>query len=209
MSPAAMSPAAMSPAAMSPAAMSPAAMSPQDAEALQHFSRWLSGLAADARALSKLVVDPAQPSDVRAYATGVLGAVLHASDVVCDGVEDLAWIDVALFLRVAARRTPLGEPAPAEGGDASVIVRLAGEAEAAAHFLGDLGPAYEQSVEGRLAKSVRGRSVDGTLAEPELAAALAVDVATWAADFSPPALTQDQYELVKLRSFLAARVSQK
>ncbi|MET0414087.1 MAG: hypothetical protein ABW217_22445 [Polyangiaceae bacterium] len=182
-------------------------MSPQDAEALQDFSRWLSGLAADARALSKLVVDPAQPSEVRAYATGALGAVLHASDVVCDGVEDLAWIDVALFLRIAARRTPLGEPAPEEGGQASVIARLAAEAEAAARFLGDLGPAYEQGIEGRLAKAVRGRGVDGTLAELELGAALAVDIATWAADFTPPALTQDQYELVKLRTFLRARAA--
>ena len=182
-------------------------MSPQDAEALEHFSHWLAGLAVDARALSKLVVDPAQPSEVRAYATGALGAVLHASDVVCDGVEDLAWIDVALFLRLAARGTPLGEPAPEEGREASVLARLAAEAEAAQRFLGDLGPAYESGIEGRLAKAVRGRSLDGTLAEPELAAALAVDVATWAADFTPPALTQDRYELVKLRTFLRARVS--
>jgi hypothetical protein len=189
--------------------MSLTAMSPQDAEALQDFSRWLTGLAPDARALSRLVVDPAQPSAVRAYATGALGAVLHASDVVCDGLEDLAWIDVALFLRVAARRTPLAAPAPEEGDEASVIARLAGEAEAVARFLGDLGPAYEQGVEARLARTVRGRGIDGTLAEPELGAALAVDVATWAADFTPPALTQDQYELVKLRTVLAARVSQK
>lgn len=182
-------------------------MSPPDAEALQHFSHWLAGLAADARALSKLVVDPAQPSDVRAYGIGALGAVLHASDVVCDGVEDLAWIDVALFLRLAARRASLGEPAPEAGGEASVIARLAGEAEAAQRFLGDLGPAYESGIEGRLAKVVRGRGVDGTLAEPELGAALAVDIATWAADFTPPALTQDQYELVKLRTFLRARVA--
>jgi hypothetical protein len=189
------------------AAVSLAAMSPQDAEALHDFSRWLSAFAADVRALSKLVVDPAQPHEVRAYATGALGVVLHASDVVCDGVEDLAWIDVALLLRVAARRVPLAEPAPEAGGEVSVIARLAAEAEAAARFLGDRGPAYEREVEGRLAKAVRGRSVEGTLAEPELGAALAVDIATWAADFTPPALTQDQYQLVKLRTFLRARIS--
>ncbi len=182
-------------------------MSPQDAEALQDFSRWLAALAADARALSQLLVDPAEPSEARAYAAGALGAVLLAADLVCDGVEDLAWIDVALLLRVTARRLRPSAAPPAEAEGVSVIERLAGEADAAARFLGDLGPAFEQHAEARLAKTVRGRSVEGTLAEPELAAALAVDVATWGADYTPPALTQDQYELVKLRAFLRARLA--
>jgi hypothetical protein len=129
--------------------------------------------------------------------------VLHCSDLVCDGVEDLGWIDVGLLLRVAARR----EPTLLDADESGLLKRLAAEAEPAARFLGDLGPAFERSVEARMAAEVRGRSVDAVLAEPELAAGLAVDVETWAHRYEPPPLTEDKYELVKLRSFLAARLS--
>jgi hypothetical protein len=177
----------------------------REAEPLELFTRWLSGLVDDGRALSKLVVDPAQPEAVRGYAAGALSYLLHASDVVCAGVEDLAWVDVALMVRVSAQRVARHDPALLGGEAGGLLKRLAGEAEPAARFLGDLGPGYERSIELRASREVRGRTLAAIVAEPELAAALAVEVETWAARFEPPALAQSKYELVKLRAFLQAR----
>jgi hypothetical protein len=184
----------------------PQDLSAQDAEALQHFSRWLEGLVADARALAKRVVDPAEAEALRAHAAGALGAVLQCSDLVCDGVEDLGWVEVTLLLRVSARLAAARDPALVQGDGTGLLQRLAAEAEPAARFLGDLGPAFERGVDARVSRAVHGRTVEATLAEPELAAALAVEVEGWASRYAPPALTADKYQLVKLRAFLAARL---
>jgi hypothetical protein len=185
----------------------PQAMSPQDSEALQDFSRWLAGLVGDARALSKLVVDPAQPEVVRGYAAAALASVLQCSDLVCDGIEDLGWVDVTLTLRLYAQLVARREPSLLDADATGLVKRLAAEAEPAARFLGDLGPAFERSIEARATREVRGRTVEATLAEPELAASLAVEVESWASRFAPPELSQDRYELVKLRAFLQARIA--
>jgi uncharacterized membrane protein YkvA (DUF1232 family) len=181
-------------------------ISPQDAECLGDFSRWLEGLGSDARALAQLVKDAGQPEPVRVFAAGALNYLLKSADLIPAGIEDLGFIDDAFAWRTSARlaREPGGA---VQADDTGLLARFAQESERVVGFLGDLAPRFERRVEAQAATEVRGRSVAALLENAGLADQLSSEVEAWANGYVAPRFNQTPYELVKLRSFFAARLS--
>jgi hypothetical protein len=181
-------------------------LSPQDAESLGDFSRWLEGLGNDARALAQLLKDPAQPELVRGFAAGALNYLLKSADMIPAGIEDLGFIEAAFAWRTSARLAR--EPGGAVHADSTgLLARFAEESGKVAGFLGELAPRFERRVEAQAAVEVRGRSVAPVLESPELAEQLSSEAEAWANGYVAPRFNESPYELVKLRSFFAARLS--
>jgi uncharacterized membrane protein YkvA (DUF1232 family) len=177
-------------------------MSDLDSRCLDTFPEWLRNLSDDAIAFASAVSDTGLADDVRRPLGGALNYLFKSLDLIPDGIEDLGFLDDAFVFRVAAA-------AAAAGGapKSDAVARLAKEAALVRDFLGaDYAP-LEKYVEALGTGSARGRTVDAILTDASVRGALVSDVKGWAASYVAPSFARDAKNLVKLRSFLATKLS--
>jgi uncharacterized membrane protein YkvA (DUF1232 family) len=174
-------------------------MSEVDSRCLDEFPAWLRSLADDAIVLCGVAADSAAPEDARRHVAAALSYLFKSLDLIPDGIEELGYLDDAFVLRVAARLATHVDALPA-------LERLAHDAELVSDFLGVDYPRLERFVAGLGKLTVRGRSVDDVLASADVAESFVGEVRGWAKDYVVPAFGRDTKNLVKLRSFLKAKL---
>lgn len=168
---------------------------------LDAFPSWLKTLATDIESAGAALRDESLSEAQRRHVAGSINYLFKSLDLIPDGIEDVGYLDDAFVLRIAARL------ALAEGPSQSpTLARLAGEASLVASFLGDSHVRLENYVKSLGKGTARGRSVDEILADPGTLASLLGDVASWVAGYETPTFTRDEKTLVKLRSFLDAKL---
>ncbi len=175
--------------------------SASDARFLPIFASWLSTLGQDAAALGAVVQSTA-PLAARRYSAAGLNYLFKSLDLIPDGIDDLGFCDDAFVLRISAK---LGVADGATGDHA----RLAELAEEACEVEAFLGPTYSKLVayvEKLHAATVRGRTVDRILSEDEARSAFVHEVAAWAKAYEAPSFSRDPKTLLKLRSYLSAKL---
>ncbi len=170
---------------------------------LDAFPVWLRTLGDDARALSAVLENPATSEATRRRVAGVLTYLFKSLDLIPDGLQDLGFVDDAFVFRVGAS----GLAAADQSADPSgTLSRLAGEAGLIREFLGDLVDRLERYVVGLESSSARGRSVSEIVGDESKRAELAREVRMWADGYEAPSFARDEKNLVKLRSFLSAKL---
>jgi uncharacterized membrane protein YkvA (DUF1232 family) len=176
-------------------------MTTLDSRCLEAFPSWLKTLAEDAQGLAALLARPETPPGVRRVAAGALNYLFKSIDLIQDGLEDLGFIDDAFVLRVLAAR--LGE---SERATSDLLATLAEQAALIEEFLAADYVRLERYVQKLESGSARGRSVTQILEDDAICADLVREVAEWAAGYGAPSFARDTRSLVKLRSFLGARL---
>ena len=171
---------------------------------LDTFPEWLRTLATDATELAEILSRPAAPEAARRYVTGGLNYLFKSLDLIPDGIEDLGFLDDAFVLRVAADLAI--HEAPSVKEEAPVLARLAAESKLVAELLGKDYARLESYVKGLTKGAARGRSVDDILDNDEVRHGLLTEVTGWAASYATPTFTRDEKNLVKLQSFLSAKL---
>jgi uncharacterized membrane protein YkvA (DUF1232 family) len=174
-------------------------MSDVESRCLDAFPAWLRSLADDALVVCAVVADAAAPENARRPAVAALNYLFKSLDLIPDGIEELGYVDDAFVLRVAARLATHVEPIAA-------LERLAHDAELVSDFLAVDYPRLERFVAGLGNLTVRGRSVDDVIASADVAESFTGEVRGWAKDYVVPAFGRDAKNLVKLRSFLKAKL---
>ncbi len=178
-------------------------MTDTDARCLEVFPEWLQTLDDDAVALVGVLEDASVPEAARRHAAAALNYLFKSLDLIPDGIEDLGFLDDAFVVRVASRLALAAAP----GAPAEPIGRLAAEASLVADLLGEVYPRLEAYVERLGSAAVRGRSVEDIVRDAGVRASLASDVKGWASSYVVPTFTRDAKNLVKLRSFLQAKLA--
>lgn len=180
-------------------------MSEQDARFLEVFGTWLRSLNDDARALGEVLGAEDHAEQVRRPVGAGLSYLFKSLDLIDDGIEGLGYVDDAFVLRVAVSRIPADlleqEDAPA------ILRKLASQVELVREFLGEDYERLISFVDGLGQLSVRGRSVDALLEDPQVREEFLADVLAWANRYEAPALGQDGKNAVKLRAFLTTKLS--
>lgn len=171
---------------------------------LDTFPEWLRTLATDAAELAEILARPEAPEVARRYVTGGLNYLFKSLDLIPDGIEDLGFLDDAFVLRVAAALTLQEVPAVRE--EAPVLARLAADARLVAELLGKDYARLEAYVKGLTKGAARGRSVDDILDDEQVRGGFLIEVNGWAASYATPTFTRDEKNLVKLQSFLSAKL---
>ncbi|MFO0761680.1 MAG: YkvA family protein [Byssovorax sp.] len=171
---------------------------------LDTFPTWLRTLATDASELSQVLALEGAPESARRYVAGGLNYLFKSLDLIPDGIEDLGFLDDAFVLRVAASLALAESPAVAER--APVVSRLAGEAKLIAELLGKDYPRLEAYAKTLTKGAARGRTVDEILADDQVRASFLHEVTGWASSYETPSFTRDEKNLVKLQSFLSAKL---
>ncbi len=170
-----------------------------ESRCLEAFPTWLRTLGDDARALAALVESGDTAAPVRRKAAAALNYLLRSLDLIPDGIEDLGFIDDAFVFRVAAA----GQAADAAD---PVLARLAGEAGLIRELLEDDYARLETYVAGLGSAPSRGRTVDDILGDAAVTAEFVRDIRGWADAYSSPTFQRDAKNLVKLKSFLSAKL---
>ncbi len=178
-------------------------MTPAEQSFLDAFPAWLKGLAADARSLSELVEHDSASESVRRAAATSLNYLFKSLDLIPDGLEDIGFLDDAFVFRVAALRVPESDI----GDDASgIVTRLRAETTLVQEFLGDVYPRLDAYVAELEKAKVRGRVVGEILSNPDVRGEFVREARAWADGYQPPSFLRDDKNLVKLRSFLGAKL---
>lgn len=171
-----------------------------DAEFLNLFASWLSTLGDDAAALGQVLQSNA-PADAKKYSAAGLNYLFKSLDLIPDGIDDLGFCDDAFVLRVAARLATKDGVA-----EHPRLSELAAEAADVEGFLGATYPKLVAYVESVCGATVRGRTVDRILSEDEARSAFLHEVAAWTKAYEAPNFSRDPKTLLKLRSYLSAKL---
>lgn len=177
-----------------------------ESRCLDAFPEWLKTLADDALALSALLQDRTLGEPVRRQLAGALNYLFKSLDLIPDGIEDLGFIDDAFVLRLAAFFACELDPGAPAADASGALGRLAGQAELVSDLLGDDYARLDRYVRGLGHAAARGRSVDEILNNDSVCLALVSDVKGWAKGYVAPTFGRDEKNLVKLKSFLVAKL---
>ncbi|HYQ45335.1 MAG TPA: YkvA family protein [Polyangiaceae bacterium] len=180
-------------------------MSTLEARCLDAFPNWLRSLADDARALAS-VLETEGNEVAQRRATAALNYLFKSLDLIPDGLEDLGFIDDAFVIRAAAEAVRHEAESELAADATGTLARLASEAELVQEFLGSEYGRLTKYVAGLEQSSARGRSVATILADAGVRADFVREVREWAEGYVVPGFGRDQRNLVKLRSFLLAKL---
>jgi uncharacterized membrane protein YkvA (DUF1232 family) len=172
-----------------------------DSRYLEMFPSWLRSLGEDAAALGAIAAGDA-PEPARKYVVAGLNYLFKSLDLIPDGIDDLGFLDDAFVLRVAASLALAESPA----AKTDALGRLADDARAIKEFLGDDYARLENYVRGLRKGAARGRTVDDIMTDKPTRDAFTSEVRSWSKAFQAPSFTRDQKTLVKLKSFLGAKL---
>lgn len=177
-----------------------------DSRYLDAFPAWLKGLSSDACGLCSVLGHDAVASPARMCLAGALNYLFKSLDLIPDGIEDLGFVDDAFVFRVASAHAVAADPTVSDKDDTGTVKRLAEECEVVRAFLGEDFPRLEKFVRALGDSSVRGRSASDVITNVASREALIGDVEGWASSFQPPTFGREEKNLVKLRSFLGAKL---
>lgn len=171
-----------------------------DEQALESFGAWLTTLADDTNRLADATEAEETPQAVLTSLAGALNYLFKSLDLIDDGIEGLGFLDDAFVLRIACAQ------AKEKGTLPESLAPLAEQAGLVRAFLGDLASRMDKFVSSLESSTVRGRSVESIVSDVAVREELMGDVRGWAARYKPPHFVLDERGLVKLRSFLGAKL---
>lgn len=171
---------------------------------LDTFPEWLRTLSTDASELAALIGSAEIPESARRYVAGSINYLFKSLDLIPDGIEDLGFLDDAFVLRVASALAVA--EAPDARAAAPVIARLADDAKLIAALLDKDYPRLEAYVKGLTKGAARGRTVDEVLRDEGVRSQLLHELNGWASSYAAPTFARDEKNLVKLQSFLSAKL---
>jgi uncharacterized membrane protein YkvA (DUF1232 family) len=175
-------------------------MSDLQTRCLDTFPEWLRSLSTDATDLAAVLDDGAVPEAGRRHAASALNYLFKSLDLIPDGIEDLGFLDDAFVLRVAAKL------AKDKGASHATLDRLATGSVLIEELLGKDFTRLATYVEGLVHGAARGRTAEEIVTDPGVRATFVGELQAWAKGYEAPTFARDEKNLVKLTSFLSAKL---
>lgn len=175
-----------------------------DTRCLNNFPDWLRTLGADAADIAKILSSPSASLSAKKYAAGALNYLFKSLDLIPDGVEDLGFLDDAFVLRVAA--SLMVAESQEIRNEAPVLTRLAADKALIAELLGKDYGRLERYVRDLTRGAARGRTVDEIIEDEAVQKGFVNEVTSWAQEYAAPSFTRDEKNIIKLQSFLSAKL---
>ncbi len=177
-------------------------MTDLETRCLDAFPEWLKSLAQDATDLATLLDDAGIPDSVKRHVASSLNYLFKSLDLIPDGIEDLGFMDDAFVLRVASNMAR----AKADGAEYPVVERLSADVATIQELLDRDYPRLVSYVESLVTGAARGRTTDEIVEDAEIRKQFTSEIRAWAASYDAPAFSRDAKNLVKLTSFLSAKL---
>lgn len=169
---------------------------------LDAFPEWLKALGQDASDLAALLEDGAVPVPAKRHVASSLNYLFKSLDLIPDGIEDLGFMDDAFVLRVAANMAR----AKCDGAEHAVLTRLSADVATIQELLDKDYPRLVTYVEGLVNGAARGRTTEEIVEDSDTRHQFIGEIRAWATSYDAPAFSRDAKNLVKLTSFLSAKL---
>lgn len=182
-------------------------MSDQNQRYFEAFPAWLRALPDDAAALASVLNSDATPIGARRILAGGLNYLFKSLDLVPDGIDDIGYLDDAFVLRESARMALEIDGAKAADSKGT-LERLAKDSELVSAFLEEDYDRLLKYVKELSKGAARGRTVDEVVSSDQTRRELVNDVHDFAKGYTVPSFARDEKTLVKMKSFLSARLPQ-
>jgi uncharacterized membrane protein YkvA (DUF1232 family) len=182
--------------------MSQAAIDPRY---LEVFPQWLRSLGDDARSVADVITAGAKDDTATRCLVSGLNYIFKSLDLIPDGIDDLGFLDDAFVLRVACSQAS-GEGAAGTEGKRSVVDRLTEDVRAIKDFLGADFGRLDTYVAALRKGAARGRTVEEIATDAGIREQFLQEVRAWSGSYQVPSFTRDPKTLVKLKSFLSAKL---
>ncbi len=177
-------------------------MNELETRCLDTFPKWLESLHTDAADLAPLLDDGAVGLESRRHVASALNYLFKSLDLIPDGIEDLGFLDDAFVLRVAARLAL----SKSDGDKPAVLLRLAEGGALIEELMGADYARLERYVAELVNGAARGRTTDEIVGDADTRAAFVSELTGWTRSYAAPGFTRDAKNLVKLTSFLSAKL---
>lgn len=172
-------------------------------ETLNILPEWLRALGDDLTAVAGLLKDTQVAEELRLWVAAAVGYAFKSVDLIPDGIEDLGYLDDAFVLRVAAGRA-LEEAS--QGQAPAPLLQLAEGVPLIRQLLGSDYARLDDFVSNLRVVVVRGKSPSDIVQDVSVAAQVYDEVLSFARSYMTPPFTQDERTLIKLKSFLSAKL---
>lgn len=179
-------------------------MTDLETRCLNSFPDWLRALGADAADISNVLASPTASLSVKKYAAAALNYLFKSLDLIPDGVEDLGYLDDAFVLRVAA--SLMVSESQDIRNEAPTLTRLAADKALIVELLGKDYSRLERYVRELTRGAARGRTVDEIVEDEAVQHSFVNEVTAWAQAYSAPSFSRDEKNIIKLQSFLSAKL---
>lgn len=173
---------------------------------LESFPNWLASLKDDATSLASLLTAESIPEKARRHVIGALNYLSKSLDLIPDGVEDLGYLDDAFVLRVAASLALEDAPEAREADIRGVLAGLSKDTKLIEELLDNDYQRLVKYVRSLEKGAARGRSVDDVLTDASIRSEMIREIQSWSRDYQAPSFLCDEQTLIKLRSFLSAKL---
>lgn len=187
-------------------------MSDLNTRCLDAFPEWLKSLPQDALDVADLLQSDVLPDTSKRHVAGALNYLFKSLDLIPDGIEDLGFLDDAFVLRVAAR-VAINDLSPASvafnsahDGAPPVLSKLAKQADLVEELLGKDFVRLAKYVDALVDAPARGRTPEDLVTDETVRGAFLAELQAWAQSYQAPNFTRDDKNLVKLTSFLSAKL---
>ncbi|MFO0615455.1 MAG: YkvA family protein [Polyangiaceae bacterium] len=170
---------------------------------LDTFPEWLRSLATDATDLAALLEGDALDKPAKLHVAGALNYLFKSLDLIPDGIEDLGFLDDAFILRLGAKHA-VDELGSASAPEA--LTRLAGDTAIIAELLEGTHARLVAYAKNLVTGAARGRTTQEIVEDEASRAAFLTEVRGWAASYQAPSFARDEKNIVKLSSFLSAKL---
>ncbi len=170
----------------------------EDLRTLDLFGDWLRSLGTSASTMAQ-ALDAASPES-KPYLVGGLNYIFKSLDLIPDGIDDLGYLDDAFVVRVASSLASRAGDVPAS------IQTLAEGTSEIETFLKNDYARLERYVTGLTESVARQRSVQDICGDAATQTEFVREIEDWAKAYTSPTFTKEPRVLLKLRSFLSAKL---
>lgn len=172
--------------------------SEKESEFLQNFRSWLTRLPKDAELIGASLTDEGLSRETRLALASGLNYLFKSLDLIDDGIVGLGFLDDAFVLRLVVARLQQGAP--------EALSDLQKEAELVYEFLGALSPRFDRYIDSLAETRARGRTPAEIVDDPDSTREFVQEVRSFAQRYECPELPGESTAIVKLRSFLGAKL---
>lgn len=182
-------------------------MSDVDTTVMQLFPQWLEGLGNDIKTIINAAADERLDKEVRRHLVGGINYLFKSLDLIPDGIDDIGYLDDAFVIRLTTKAALEGDTSPMDNELLSRLEALAKDTEIVESFLGpELTARLDKYSRNLKNGAARGRMVEDIVEKRRVYQELADDAHAFVLEFKTPEFSRDERSLVKLKSYLDARL---
>jgi uncharacterized membrane protein YkvA (DUF1232 family) len=174
---------------------------------LEIFPEWLRSLGDDVQTILDGINSEELAEDPSRFLCGGINYLFKSLDLIPDGIDDIGYLDDAFVLRVAAKAALECDTSGINDETLGKLKQLSEDAGLIEEFLeAEIYARFDKYSRNLRNGAARGRMVDEIIETPAVLKEFIAETKSFISEFSAPAFSKDEKNLIKLKAFFEAKL---